>query len=45
MKTRKIIAISVENYDKLKTFGYAGESLDHAVGKLLKMATGGSRIE
>jgi hypothetical protein len=45
MKTRKIIAISVENYDKLKTFGYAGESLNHAIGKLLKMATGGSRIE
>ena len=40
MKTRKIIAISVENYDKLKTFGHAGESMNLAVGKLLKMATG-----
>ena len=40
MKPRKIIAISVENYDKLKTFGYAGESLNQAIGKLLMMATG-----
>ena len=40
MKPRKIIAISVENYDKLKTFGYAGETLNQAISKLLKTATG-----
>jgi hypothetical protein len=40
MKTRKMIAISVENYDKLKTFGQAVESLNQAVGNLLKLAAG-----
>jgi hypothetical protein len=40
MKSRKMIAISVENYDKLKTFAYAGESLNQAVGNLLKVAAG-----
>lgn len=41
MKTRKIIAISVENYNKLKTFGYAGESLNQAIGTLLRIAMEG----
>jgi hypothetical protein len=38
MKSRKMIAISVENYDKLKTFAYAGQSLNQAVDNLLKLA-------
>jgi hypothetical protein len=40
MKSRKMIAISVENYDKLKTYGCAGQSLNQAVGNLLKLAAG-----
>jgi hypothetical protein len=40
MKSRNMIAISVENYDKLKTFGSAGQSLNQAVGNLLKLAAG-----
>jgi hypothetical protein len=45
MNRNKTISISEENYNQLRKFGYAGQSLNQAVGKLLKMATGGSRIE
>jgi hypothetical protein len=40
MKSRKIIAVSVENYNQLRKFGYAGQSLDQAIGKLLAIAGG-----
>jgi hypothetical protein len=42
MGTRKTIAISVENYDKLKKYGFAGESMNRAISKLLALAAGGS---
>jgi predicted CopG family antitoxin len=42
MVIRKTIAISAENYDKLKKFGYAGESMNRAIGKLLASAAGES---
>jgi hypothetical protein len=40
MNRNKTISISEENYNQLRKFGYAGQSLNQAVGKLLKMATG-----
>jgi hypothetical protein len=42
MSTRKIIAISAENYDKVKKYGFAGESINRAISKLLASAAGGS---
>jgi hypothetical protein len=42
MGARKTIAISVENYDKLKKYGFAGESMNRAISKLLAIAAGGS---
>jgi hypothetical protein len=38
MKPRKMIAISVENYDKIKRYGLAGDSLNIAVSRLIKLA-------
>jgi hypothetical protein len=40
MVTTKTIAISVDNYDRLKKYGCAGESLNQAIGKLLAVAAG-----
>jgi predicted CopG family antitoxin len=40
MVTTKTIAISVENYDRLKKYGCVGESLNQAIGKLLAVAAG-----
>jgi predicted CopG family antitoxin len=41
MRIRKTIAISAENYDKLKKYGFAGESMNRAISKLLATAAGG----
>jgi hypothetical protein len=40
MSARKTIAISVKNYEKIKKFGFAGESMNHAISKLLARAGG-----
>jgi hypothetical protein len=42
MGTRKIIAISAENYEKVKKYGFAGESINRAITKLLARAAGRS---
>jgi hypothetical protein len=42
MNRNKTISISQENYDQLKKFGYAGQSLNQAIGKLLAIAAGGA---
>jgi hypothetical protein len=42
MGRRKIIAVSEENYDKVKKYGFAGESINRAISKLLASAAGGS---
>ena len=34
--TIKTIALSKQNYDKLKKFGFTGESFNTVVGRLLK---------
>jgi predicted CopG family antitoxin len=39
--TTKTIAVSVENYERLKNYGRAGESLNKAIGNLLAIAAGG----
>jgi hypothetical protein len=41
MGKNKTISVSIENYNQLRRFGYAGESLNQAIGKLLAMAAGG----
>jgi hypothetical protein len=38
MKARKIIAVSLENYDKIKRYGLAGDSFNIAVSRLIKLA-------
>jgi hypothetical protein len=38
LKARKMIAVSVENYQKLKQYGSAGDSINVAVSRLLKLA-------
>jgi hypothetical protein len=38
MKPRKMIAVSIENYQKLKQYGLAGDSLNSAISKLFKIA-------
>jgi hypothetical protein len=40
MKSRKIIAVSEENYNRVRRFGYAGQSINQAVDKLLAIAAG-----
>ena len=40
MNRNKTISISVENYNQLRKFGYAGQSLNQAIGKLLTIAAG-----
>jgi hypothetical protein len=41
MNRNKTISISQENYNQLRKFGYAGQSLNQAIGKLLAIAAGG----
>lgn len=41
MNRNKTISISEENYNQLRKFGYAGQSLNQAIGKLLAIAAGG----
>lgn len=36
---RTSISLSKENYNKLKQFGFAGESLNDALGRLLEQVT------
>jgi hypothetical protein len=36
---RTSISLSKENYDKLKRFGFAGESLNDALGRILDQVT------
>ena len=38
MVITKTIAISVENYDRLKKYGFAGQSLNQAISNLLAVA-------
>jgi hypothetical protein len=38
MKPRKMIAISVDNYYKIKRYGLAGDSINIAVGRLVELA-------
>jgi hypothetical protein len=42
MNRNKTISISEENYNQLRKFGYAGQSLNQAIGKLLAIAVGGT---
>ena len=42
MNRNKTISISEENYNQLRKFGYAGQSLNQAIGKLLAIAAGGT---
>lgn len=44
MSGKKTISVSLENYQKLKRYGFAGESLNSAISKLFKIAdsAGGS---
>ena len=44
MKSRKIIVVSAENYNQLRKFGYAGQSMNQAISKLLEMA-GGAKLQ
>lgn len=41
MTRNKTISVSVENYNQLRKFGYAGQSLNEAIGKLLAIAAEG----
>jgi hypothetical protein len=43
MTPRKMIAVSVENYDKIKKYGLAGDSLNLAISRILKMADRSAR--
>ena len=38
MGTTKTIAISIENYNQLRKFGFAGQLLNQAITKLLEIA-------
>ena len=38
MSEKKTISVSVENYQKLKRYGLAGDSLNSAISKLFKIA-------
>jgi hypothetical protein len=38
MKQNITISVSMENYNELRKFGYAGQSLNEAIGKLLAIA-------
>lgn len=40
MTRNKTISISQEHYNQLRRFGYAGQSLNEAIGKLLAIAVG-----
>jgi hypothetical protein len=42
MNRNRTISISMENYNALRKFGYAGETLNEAIGKLLQIAARGS---
>ena len=35
---KKTVSISIENYEKLKRYGFAGDSLNSAISKLFKLA-------
>jgi hypothetical protein len=41
MTRNKTISVSVENYNQLRKFGVAGQSLNQAIGNLLAIAAGG----
>lgn len=34
----KLMKVSLKNFDRLKKFGFAGESLDTALGRVLDVA-------
>jgi hypothetical protein len=38
MKPRKMMAISAENYDRIKKYGLAGDSINIAVSRLIELA-------
>jgi hypothetical protein len=38
MSAKKTISVSIENYQKLKRYGLAGDSLNSAISKLFKIA-------
>jgi hypothetical protein len=38
MSEKKTISVSIENYQKLKRYGLAGDSLNSAISKLFKIA-------
>jgi hypothetical protein len=38
MKQRKMIAVSLENYGKIKRYGLAGDSFNIAVSRLIELA-------
>jgi predicted CopG family antitoxin len=38
MSQKKTVSISEENYQKLKRFGFAGDSLNSAISRLFKLA-------
>ena len=40
---KKTIAVSIENYQKLKRYGLAGDSLNSAISKLFKLADSARR--
>jgi hypothetical protein len=42
MNRNRTISISLENYNELRKFGFAGETLNQAIGKLLQKAARGS---
>jgi predicted CopG family antitoxin len=41
MSRNRTISISLEYYNELKKFGFAGESMNQAIGKLLQKAARG----
>jgi hypothetical protein len=43
MKPRKMIAVSVENYGKIKRYGLAGDSINIAVSRLIELADKSAR--
>lgn len=38
MSGKKTISVSIENYQKLKRYGLAGDSLNSAISKVFKIA-------
>lgn len=44
-KIIKTIAVSVDNYERLKNYGRAGESINQAIGNLLAIAARRNQID